>query len=86
MTIGEFWEKVNALCLRFDGKVISGSRSVNWNAELDSGDYSFHPDGLSADIEFHINEDMDRAAEHAEKLGLWVQKKNLAMHVQPKEP
>jgi len=85
MTIGEFWEKVTAICLRFDGKVISGPRSVNWNDELGSGDYSYHPDGLSADIEFYADYDLDRAAQHAGKLGLWVQKKTRAMHVQPKE-
>jgi len=86
MTIGEFWTKVTLLCLRYDGKVISGPRSLQWNKEVGGVANSYHVDGLGADIQFHKQLNKKIAAIHAKKLGMWVQIKNLAIHVQPKEP
>jgi len=86
MTIGEFWEKVTVICLRYDGKVISGPRSPKWNKEVGGVASSYHVDGLAADIQLRTDPDKADAAIHARKLGMWVQVKNNVIHVQPKEP
>lgn len=70
MTIGEFWTKVTLLCLRYDGKVISGPRSPQWNKDVGGVAGSYHVDGLGADIQFRAQLSKKAAAIHAKKFGM----------------
>lgn len=50
MTAGEFWDKIDYLCLNYGGSITSGRRTARHNKAVGGADHSHHVYGFAADI------------------------------------
>ena len=85
MTIGQFWERINALCGAYDGSVTSGWRSAKHNHDVGGVQTSWHRVGMGADVVLDSEFDKGPCIQHADRLGLLALDEGDHLHLQPKE-
>jgi hypothetical protein len=82
LSAGEFWERVNLLCLEFRGSVTSGIRSKKRNRSVGGVALSWHLRGLAADVVLDRAEDKDDCLHIAQKLFPFVLDEGDHIHLQ----
>ena len=85
MPVGQFWERINALCGAYDGSVTSGWRSAKRNHDVGGVQTSFHRVGLGADVTLDSIINKGPFMQHADRLGLVALDEGDHIHLQPKE-
>jgi uncharacterized protein YcbK (DUF882 family) len=87
MNHGDFWTAITILCLAYKGRVTSGARAPERNAEVAGEQNSYHVLGLGADIVLPNYDNLDIFRTHADRLGLRIfdeRNKKGHLHLQPK--
>ncbi len=80
MSIGDFWSHVLTLCLVYNGDVIAGPCSNDFNQLLGRHSHEKYVLGLACDVRLRDYRDLEPCMDSAGKLGLIAMRKDTISH------